>query len=474
MTDTTSAVAEAASGYYPGSMMELIPGGAHTYSKGPDQFPANTPGSIVRGEGSRVLGSDGKWYLDWGMGLTSVSLGHGHPEVCDAVSEEIRKGVNFIRPAELERAAAEKFLEVFGGDMVKFCKNGSVATTAAVKLARAHTGKKLVVVPKEHPFFSYDDWFIGTTAADAGIPEENKALTRRFSYNDLASLEEIFAAEGDDIACVMLEPVKFDAPAPGFLEGIRSLCDRHGAVFVLDETVSGLKWAMRGGQEYFGVTPDLSVWGKGLANGFSACALSGRRDIMALGGSNSTGPRVFLISTTHGAESSALAAMLATLRIFERDDVIRENWKRGKRLMDGIQGAIDARGLKGKFTIVGYPCLPLFGWAGLPEARALEWKTLVMQELVKEGILTQGILYPTPAHAGGAVEETIRAFDSALSRVADAWATGSVKGFLEGPAIRPVFRSFQECSKSRCGRLYPDSGQESCCRDNHPTTGQTA
>lgn len=445
------------------SLMNLIPGGAHTYSKGPDQFPSNAPATIVRGDGSRVLGSDGRWYIDWGMGLTSVSLGHGHQEVCDEVAAEIRRGTNFIRPAELEGVAAERFLGVFGGDMVKFAKNGSVATTAAVKLARAFTGKSLVAIPAEHPFFSYDDWFIGTTPADGGIPESHKSLTRKFNYGDLASLEAVFDESGDDVACVMLEPVKFDAPPRGFLEGIRELCSRHGAVLVFDETVSGLKWAMRGGQEYFGVEPDLSVWGKGLANGFSACALSGSRDIMALGGSNARGRRVFLVSTTHGAESSALAAMMATLRVFERDAVIPGNWARGKRLVEGIRSAADRHGLSDHFATIGYDCLPLFAWKGLPEARALEWKTLVMQELCREGILSQGMMYPTPSHTDEVIGETIAAFDAALERVASAWNAGVVRPSLTGPAIRPVFRSFQECVKSRCGRLHADEPREPCC-----------
>ena len=445
------------------ALIDLIPGGCHTYSKGPDQFPTNAPGTIRKGAGARVLGSDGRWYIDWGMGLTSVSLGHGHQEVCAAVSEAILDGVNFIRPSELERVAAQRFLEVFGGDMVKFCKNGSVATTAAVKLARAHTKRKIVAVPVEHPFFSYDDWFIGTTAADAGIPEEIKALTKRFHYNDLASLEAVFEEAPGQIACVMLEPVKFDEPVPGFLEGVRALCDAHGALLVLDETVSGLKWAMRGGGQYFGIHADLSVWGKGLANGFSACALSGRRDVMALGGSLERGERVFLVSTTHGAESSALAAMLKTIEIFERDRVIERNWQRGAALKTRLQSAIESAGMAGHIVVMGYPCLLLVTWAGQPEARALEWKTLLFQELVREGILFQGVMYPTASHDERVCDETVAAFERALPRVAEAWTTGSVQGFLEGPAIRPVFRKFQECVKGRCGRMHPDEPAEPCC-----------
>ena len=220
-------------------LLDLVPGGCHTYSKGPDQFPVNFPSAIVRGKGARVLGTDGRWYIDWGMGLTAVSVGHGHPGICEAVSRAIVDGTNFILPSVLEEQAAERFLQVFGGDMVKFCKNGSVATTAAVKLARAYTGRQKIAIPSEHPFFSYDDWFIGATAPNFGIPDAYRELTLKFHYNDLASLEALFAEHGGEIAGVMLEPVKVDAPVPGFLEGIKSLCRRHGAVFILDETKIG-------------------------------------------------------------------------------------------------------------------------------------------------------------------------------------------------------------------------------------------
>jgi len=445
------------------SLIDLVPGGCHTYSKGPDQFPANAPQAIVKGQGARVLGDDGRWYVDWGMGLTAVSLGHGHPEVCQAVSAAIADGTNFIRPAVLESVAAERFLDVFGGDMVKFCKNGSVATTAAVKLARGYTGHGMIALPFEHPFFSYDDWFIGTTEADFGIPDQQKSLSLRFQYNDLASLEALFAEHGPQLAGVILEPVKFDPPVPGFLEGIRALCDRHGTVLILDETITGLKWAMRGGQEYFGVEPDLSVWGKGLANGFSACALSGRREIMSLGGSNQTGRKLFLVSTTHGAESGGLAAMLKTIEIFLRTDVIGDNWRQGARLKEGLQASVLAHGLDAHLVVKGYPCLLLLTFVGLPEARALEWKTLLMQEMARHGVLSQGVLCLTPSHDAGIVDETVDVFDRALARIAEAWQTGSTAGLLEGPAIKPVFRKFQECVKSRCGRIYEDEAKEPCC-----------
>lgn len=445
-------------------LMDLVPGGCHTYSKGPDQFPSNAPSAIVKGEGARVLGNDGRWYIDWGMGLTAVSVGHGHRGICDAVYRAILEGTNFIRPSVLEEEAAARFLEVFGGDMVKFCKNGSVATTSAVKLARGFTGRQKVVVPFEHPFFSYDDWFIGASPANHGIPESHRALTLKFRYNDLASLEALFAEHGGDIAAVMLEPVKVDAPVPGFLQGVKDLCRKHGAIFILDETIAGLKWAIRGGQEYFGIEPDLSIWGKGIANGFSACALSGKREIMQIGGSLPTGPKLFLVSTTHGAESGGLAAMLATMDIFLGGDVIGDNWRRGGSLIERMRASIDARGLGDHFEIKGYPCYFVFTTRGLADARALEWKTLIMQEMARHGVLSQTVLFPTPSHDQAVLDETATAFDRALDVVAGAWPSGTAVPLLEGPAIRPVFRSFEECVKGRCGRLHADEPKEPCCR----------
>ena len=195
-----------------------------------------------------------------------------------------------------------------------------------------------------------------------------------------------------------------------------------------------------------------------------ACALSGRRDVMALGGSNPSGPRVFLVSTTHGAESSALAAMLATIDIFERERVIETNWRRGAALKARLEAAIAGAGLAGQIGVLGYPCLLLITWKGVPEARAFEWRTLLFQELVTQGILFQGVMYPTASHDDEVCDETVTAFERALPRVAEAWKTGSVKGFLDGPAFKPVFRKFQECVKSRCGRLHADEAKEPCCQ----------
>lgn len=419
----------------------LIPGGAHTYSKGRDQFPTQAPNGIVRGKGCWLWDQDDNRLVDWGMGLTSVTLGHACDAVDDRVCAEIRKGVNFARPAALELEAAEALLAAIGIDgMVKFAKHGSTVTTAAVKLARAFTGKAVVACPIEQPFFSFDDWFIGTTAADFGIPDDFKRYTARFRYGDLDDLARVFKQSKDDVACVIMEPMKFHRPPEGYLQAVKELCHAHGALLIVDEMVSGCKWAVGGQQDYFGVQGDLSTWGKGIANGYGCTALVGRADIMRLGGIDDEGARkLFLISTTHGAESSGLAAMIATLDYYARHDVIRRNWALGESLKARLQTIIDELDMAAYLRLTGDPCLFVmenFGADGQPD---LALRTYWMQEMIARGICSQGLFMPTPAHDEEAVNLTLDAFREAGLAYGDALTTG-VAGKLVGPAIKPVFR----------------------------------
>src|SRR4051812_34570743 len=214
----------------------LIPGGAHTYAKGDDQYPETAPPFIARGEGCHVWDLDGNEYIEYGMGLRSVALGHAFPGVIEAVSKELTRGSNFTRPSPIEVEAAEIFLRcVSGAEMVKFAKNGSDATTAAVKLARAVTGGDCIAICGDQPFFSTDDWFIGATAMPAGIPEAIRSLTLKFRFNDAASLDALFRAHPSRIAAVVLEAETATAPRPGFLAEVRALCDKFGALMILDE-----------------------------------------------------------------------------------------------------------------------------------------------------------------------------------------------------------------------------------------------
>lgn len=421
---------------------QLIPGGAHTYSKGDDQFPINAPGAITHGKGAHVWDVDGNEYIDCSMGLTSVCIGHGYEPVAQAVAEAAYQGTNFQRPAVIELEAAKVFLDtVQSGDMVKFAKNGSTVTTAAVKLARAYTGRSRIAIAREHNFFSYDDWFIATTPCDKGIPSKVKEMTVGFSYNDYASVERLLADNDHDIACLIMEPVKFDPPKEDFLRKVAALCKDRGVLLILDEMITGFKWSLQGAHNYFGVKPDLATWGKGIANGFSACALTGRADIMELGGIRRQGEdKLFLISTTHGAETTGLAAMIATIQEFKKHEMLKSNWTRGELLKSRLESTIRKYALQNSLQLIGYPCLLALicrNTAGVPDDA---FRTLMMQEMIARGVLFQGLFYPTWSHQQSEIDHLILAFEGACDVYSKAIEYNSVDNLLVGPAAKPVFR----------------------------------
>jgi len=423
---------------------DLIPGGSHTYSKGDDQFPINAPAAISHGYGARVWGINGREYIDCSMGLTSVSIGHGYEPVAKAVCEAAYRGTNFQRPATIELDAAEMFLDtVQSGDMVKFAKNGSTVTTAAVKLARAYTGKNKVAIAKEHNFFSFDDWFISTTPSDSGIPKSIKKLTDFFSYNNFESVKSLLENNDHDIACLIMEPVKFDAPKNDFLKNVSSLCKERGVLLILDEMVSGFKWSLSGAHSYFDVEADMYTWGKGVANGFSACALTGRAEIMELGGIRNEGAdKLFLISTTHGAETTGLAAMIATIKEFRNLNMIEDNWRRGVQLQRRLKEIIEKYDLTLYLQLMGYPCLFLLVCKNHREEVDDSFRTLMMQEMISNGVLFQGIFYVTWSHQDSEISLIIQAFDSACRVYKEALINGSTDSLLIGRSVKPVFRKY--------------------------------
>lgn len=421
---------------------ELIPGGAHTYSKGDDQFPVNAPAAIAHGKGAHVWDLDGNEFIDCSMGLTSVCIGHGYEPVAQAVCEAAFQGTNFQRPAAIELEAARLFLDtVQSGDMVKFAKNGSTVTTAAVKLARAFTGRNRVAIAREHNFFSYDDWFIVTTPCDRGIPSKVREMTAAFSYNDYESVENLLKDDDHDIACLIMEPVKFDSPKHDFLHKVAALCKDRGVLLILDEMISGFKWSLQGAHNYYGVKPDLSTWGKGIANGFSACALTGRAEIMELGGIRRQGDdKLFLISTTHGAETTGLAAMMATIREYQQHDMIASNWARGEVLKTRLNEVVNSHRLEGNLQLIGYPCLFALvckNAAGVPDDG---FRTLMMQEMIANGVLFQGLFYPTWSHQQAEIDILVRAFEKSCAVYRAAIDSGATENFLIGPPAKAVFR----------------------------------
>ena len=420
----------------------LIPGGAHTYAKGDDQFPRRSPGFIARGRGCRVWDVDGNEFIEWGMGLRSVLLGHAYPAVVEAVQRQLLHGTNFTRPAAIEIEAAEELLSIVtGAEMVKFTKDGSTANSAAVRLARAHTGRDRVAVCADHPFFSYGGWFIGTTPMSAGIPKAVRELTVSFRYNDLASVRKLFDEYPGEIACLILEASRGEDPRDGFLHETQRLCHEHGALFVLDECITGFRWHLGGAQRHYGITPDLSTFGKALANGFALSALAGRREIMELGGTRHRRERVFLLSTTHGGETHALAAAIAAMRVYKSEPVVEHLHRQGARLAAGFEALVAAHGLGDFVQITGRPCNLAFATLGPEAAPCQAFRALFLQELIARGVLAPSLVI-SYSHRDEDVDRTLEAIDGALGVYRRAVDAGSVERFLDGPPTKLVFRRY--------------------------------
>ncbi len=423
------------------ALRELVPGGSHTYAKGDDQFPEGMAPIMERGSGCHVWDVDGNEYLEYGMGLRAVTLGHGYPAVAEAVAAQVTQGTNFVRPSRLEVEAAEAFLGlVTRAEMVKFTKDGSTANTGAVKLARAYTGRDLVALCVDHPFFSYDDWAMVATPVRGGIPADVAEQTLTFHYDDLGSVEALLEQHPGRIACFVLEPERTTPPSEGFLQGLQELLRADGALLVFDENVTGFRWDNGGAQEVHGITPDLSTWGKGIANGFALSALAGRREIMRLGGLDHDRERVFLLSTTHGAEHVGLAAGLATMATYRDEPVIETLHARGERLRAGIEDVARRHGVEGRFTVAGRGSCMFFGTADADGVPSQPFRTLFLQETIGRGLLAPSFVV-SYSHTEDDVDRTIEIVDEALVVYAAALEAG-VERFLRGRPVQPVYRKF--------------------------------
>lgn len=420
---------------------QLIPGGCHTYAKGDDQYPQLSPGFIARGEGCHVWDVDGNEFIEYGMGLRAVTLGHAYPPVVEAAVAAMKDGINFTRPAPLEVACAEKLLSIVdNGEMVKFAKDGSLVVTSAVKLARAFTGRDMVAICADHPFFSYNDWFIGTTTMDAGIPEVNKSLTLTFPYDDLAAIEALFEQHPDRIACIVMEAERFDPPSEGYLKKVSEIAHQHGALFVLDEMITGFRWHLKGAQHVYGVKPDMSAFGKALANGYSVSALVGRRDIMEAGGLTHDKERVFLLSTTHGAENHGLAAALKTMEIYETEGIAEALHEKGTRLSDGVNAVADELEMRDYVGALGRPCNLVYYTRDREGKPSQPYRSIFMQELIKNGVLGPSFVI-SYSHSNDDIDRTIEAFRQATLVYRQALENGWER-FLVGPSIQPVYRKY--------------------------------
>jgi glutamate-1-semialdehyde 2,1-aminomutase len=417
----------------------LIPGGAHTYAKGDDQFPEGMAPYIVKGKGCHVWDVDGNKYIEYAMGLRSVTLGHAIDPIVEAASQQMHLGTNFGRPGIIELECAEEFLGIIRtADMVKFAKNGSDVTSAAILLARAYTGRDMVAICGDQPFFSCDGWFMGTTPVNSGVPKAIQDLTVKFRYNDIESARALFEKYPNQIACIILEAEKETPPLPGFLQSLKELCEKNGAVFILDEIITGFRWDIAGAQKFHGVEPHLSTFGKAIANGFSVSALAGKKEIMELGGLNHDKDRVFLLSTTYGAETHGLGAAIATMKFYQDNQVIERIHTQGAKLKKSINTVIETLDLKGHFNLIGRPWCLVYSTCDQSGRPSQAFRTLFLQETIKRGLIAPSLII-SYSHTDADIDKTVEIVYESLIVYKKALEEG-IDRYLVGRPVKPVYR----------------------------------
>ncbi len=409
----------------------VIPLASQTFSKSHIQYPQAAPHFLSHGLGSHVWDVDGNEYLDFVNGLLPVLLGYRDPDVDAAVRAQMEKGVIFSLASPIEGELAELLIDMIPcAEMVRFGKNGSDATTGAIRVARAYTGRDRVAVCGYH---GWQDWYIGSTSRNKGIPEAVRQLTHPFAYNDLESLERLFEEHPGEFAAVIMEPMNVQEPAPGFLEGVKAAAHRNGALFILDEIITGFRFAPGGAQELFGVIPDLASFGKSMANGYPISAVVGSREIMKE-------MEEIFFSFTFGGETLSLAAAVATLRKISTENVVDRLWETGSRIMEEVRARLMDRGLDRTIQLAGKPPWSLLMFGDHGSATAWEIKSLFVQEMLARGILITASHNVSFSHSERDVETLLSCYDEVLELLARALEEGTVQSHLIGEPIRPLFQ----------------------------------
>ena len=421
---------------YAGSIEQLaraervIPLGAQTFSKSRTQYPVGaSPLFAVRSQGSHTWDVDGHEYVDLVSSLGAVVLGYGDQEIAEAVVRQLADGVSLSLSHPLEEKVASQLVDLVPcAEMVRFAKNGTDATSAAIRLARAATGRDHVIACGYH---GWQDWFIGSTSRNLGVPAATQALTHPVPYNDLSAIQALIEQLPDGIAALIMEPMTSTFPEPGYLEGVRALTKSHGIVLVFDEMLTGFRFAPGGAQEYFGITPDLAAFGKGLANGFPLSAVTGRRDLMML-------MEDIFFSGTYGGETLSLAAASVVLTRMASGEPTKQLADIGERLVLAID---DARSAESReiLEFTGHPAWMFLKWKIQNPDTLNEVKTLFLQETLRRGVLVLGTHDVTTMFTDDDIAHIAKAYAESLDVITAALADGDVASRLECDTLVPLF-----------------------------------
>lgn len=409
--------------------VRLIPSGTQTLSKAPNQFVRGiTPIFLQKGKGAYVWDVDGNKYLDYVMALGPIILGYDYPAVTSAVTRQMHEGTVFTLPHPKEVELAQLLTEIIPcAEMVRFGKNGADATSAAIRVARAFTGRDDFAYCGYH---GYQDWYAVTTERNKGIPKILKKFAHPFEFNNLESLNNVFRQNPKKIAAVIMEIPDVE-PKGNFLQAVIDLAHKNGAVFILDEIVTGFRYALGGAQEYYKIKPDLACFGKGMANGLPISAVVGKRQIM-------TEFEEVFFSTTYGGDTLALSASIATIKELKRKHAIGHFWDLGIFWRDGFNQIAKRLGVNAQ--VVGPGPRTHFVFEDGYKKESLDIKSLFLQETIKRGVLFGGPIFISFSHTKQDIDKTLDASEEALKIIKRAMIDGDVKKYLEGEPIGEVFR----------------------------------
>jgi glutamate-1-semialdehyde 2,1-aminomutase len=411
---------------------KTVPLGCQTFSKSHIQYPTGAaPLFVTHGNAGRVWDVDGNEYVDLVGGLLPNVLGYRDPDVDAAIREQLDRGISFSLATPLEAELSERLCRLIPcAEMVRFGKNGTDATSACIRLARAFTRRDRILMCGYH---GWQDWYIGATTRNLGVPAAVSALSHLVPYNDLAAVERMFAQYPGEVAAIILEPAGANTPQEGFLQGLKDLAHRHGAVLVFDEVVTGFRWSLGGAQAKYNVTPDLAAFGKALGNGMPIAAVVGRTDIMRK-------MEDIFFSATFGGEALSLAAALAVLDKMEREPVIDRLWQTGGLLMEETRKRIASAGLSDNIGLVGSAPWAVLSYKDHAKAPAAAIKTLFLREAISCGVLVNASHNVCYAHDQADLARVLGAYEYALGEVRAALDAGNLMERLGNQIIQPVFQ----------------------------------
>ena len=410
---------------------KVIPLGSQTFSKSRIQFPeARSPLFLDRGRGGRVWDIDENEYVDLICALLPVILGYQDPDVDKAIKEQLENGISFSLATTLEIELAERMAEIIPcAEMVRFGKNGSDATSAAVRIARAVTGRDRIAACGYH---GWQDWYIGATVRNKGIPKSVSELTHKFPYNEINALHTLFRQYPGEFAAVILEPMNVIEPYPGYLQEIRQLAHKNRALLIMDEIITGFRFALGGAQELFGVTPDLATFGKSMGNGMPISAVVGKADYMRE-------MEEIFFSSTFGGETLSLAASIAVIDKMRRESVIETIWKNGDRISTYVSQKIGENGLDEVVAITGRPCWKHLQFKDHSSADKDTIKTFFIREMLKSNILINSSHNICYAHSAEDLELAKKAYDRTLRTIAVELENKTLAENLGCSVVRPIF-----------------------------------